>query len=139
MKINRVHKLEKAIITFLNFDGWDLQWSGGGYEHYDAVGATPKGNQCIIEMKFRNKYYPDKLLEKYKYDALMKLDKNLVKLYFINDPKGNFMYWLNNLKMPKSTKRYCPDTSLWTKTRFNKEVYLLKENQATRINLNSSY
>jgi hypothetical protein len=56
MGINKIHKLEKALITFLNFDGWDLKWTGEGFKHYDAIGCTPKGFQCVIEMKFRNKY-----------------------------------------------------------------------------------
>jgi|TARA_R110000782_G_scaffold100292_1_gene186408 hypothetical protein len=136
MGINKIHKLEQTLIRFLNFDGWDLKWTGKGYEHYDASGFTRKGVPCVIEMKFRNKYYEDKMLEKYKYDELMKMDKEIVKLYFVNDPKGNFLYWLNTLEMPKPVERYCPDTTLWTKKRILKPVYLLKENQATKINLN---
>jgi hypothetical protein len=87
-------------------------------------------------MKFRNKYYEDKLIEKDKYDALMALDKDIVKIFFVNDPKGNFMYWLNTLEMPKTVKKYCPDTTMWTKKRLLKDVYLLQENQAVRININ---
>ena len=55
------------------------------------------------------------MIEKYKYDQLMKIDKNIIKLYFVNDPKGNFLYWLNNLIMPEAVPLYCPDTTLWTK------------------------
>ncbi len=102
------------------------------------MGKTPNGFDCVIEMKFRNKYYEEKMLEKHKYDALMKLDKNIIKLYFVNDPKGNFMYWLNTLVMPTPIKKYCPDTTMWTKKRLLKDVYLLKENQASRININIS-
>ena len=87
-------------------------------------------------MKFRNKYYEDKMLEKDKYDALMDLDKDIVKIFFVNDPKGNFMYWLDILKMPKPVKKYCPDTTMWTKKRLLKDVYLLTENDASRININ---
>jgi hypothetical protein len=76
------------------------------------------------------------MLEKDKYDALMAIDKEVIKIYFVNDPKGNFMYWLNTLEMPKTEKKYCPDTTFYTKKRMLKDVYLLKENQAVRINLN---
>ena len=138
MGIKEVHKWEKAIVMLLNLDGWDLKWTGKGYTSYDAKGKTPKGFDCVIEMKFRNKYYEEKMLEKYKYDALMKLDKKIIKLYFINDPKGNFLYWLNDLKMPVPIPMYCPDTTLWTKKRLLKPVYLLKENQASRININKN-
>ena len=139
MKINKVHRYEKAIISFLNFDGWDLQWCGGGFEHYDAVGSTPKGNECIMEMKFRNKYYPDKMLEKYKYDALMNMPYDMVKLYFINDPKGNYIFWLNEIEMPEPVDMYCPDTTLWTKKKMLKPCYLLPENHASIININNPF
>jgi|TARA_R110000764_G_C10899028_1_gene371218 hypothetical protein len=136
MGLNKIHQWEKTLINFLNFDGWDLKWSGESFNHYDAIGKTPKGFDCVIEMKFRNKYYEHKMLEKYKYDQLMKIDKNIVKLYFVNDPKGNFLFWLNNLIMPEAKPMYCPDTTLWTKKRILKPVYLLKETQATKININ---
>tara|TARA_R110000764_G_scaffold40_3_gene343 strand:- start:1423 stop:1833 length:411 start_codon:yes stop_codon:yes gene_type:complete len=136
MGIKAIKKLEQALVKFLNFDGWDLEWTGDGYKNYDACGFTRKGVPCVIEMKFRNKYYEEKMLEKSKYDALMKIDKKVVKLYFVNDPKGNFLYWLNKIKLPEPKKMYCPDTTLWTKKRLLKPVYLLKENQATKINLN---
>lgn len=137
MGLKKIHKLEKAVIGILNIIGWELEWSGKNFEHYDAKGKTPKGFDCVIEMKFRNKYYEDKMLEKYKYDKLMAMDSNIVKIYFINDPKGNYMYWLNTLEMPETVEMYCPDTTMWTKKRLLKPVYLLKENQASRINLNS--
>ena len=88
-------------------------------------------------MKFLKKYDEENMLEKDKYDALIALD-DVVKIYFVNDPKGNFMYWLNTLEMPKPVKKYCPDTTMWTKKRILKDVYLLKENQAVRININLS-
>lgn len=136
MDIKTIERLEKSVITILKIDGWDLHWTGDGYKHYDASGYTPKGNPCVIEMKFRNKYYKEKMLEKYKYDKLMKMDKNIVKLYFVNDPKGNYLFWLNQIKMPDTVNMYCPDTTIWTKKRMLKPVYLLNENNATRINLN---
>jgi len=135
MGIKTINEWEKAVVFMLNLDGWDLKWTGEGYTRYDAAGKTPKGKNCVIEMKFRNKYYEEKMLEKDKYDALMDLDDE-VKLYFVNDPKGNFMYWLNTLKMPKTVKKYCPDTTMWTKKRILKDVYLINEKDASRININ---
>jgi hypothetical protein len=136
MKLDEVQKYEKAVVFLLNVDGWDLEWTGKGFEHFDAKGKTPKGFDCVIEMKFRNKYYPEKLLEKYKYDALMEMDKDIVKLYFVADPKGNYLFWLNNIQLPEVEKKYCPSTTLWSKKKEIKEVYLLKENIASRINWN---
>ena len=69
----------------------------------------------------------------------MKLPKDVVKLYFVNDPKGNFMFWLNNIDLPKPVKMFCPDTTMWSNKKLKKPVYLLKENQASIINLNLSY
>lgn len=136
MEINTIQKLEKSVVAFFNIDGWDLDWTGDGFKHYDASGYTAKGNPCVIEMKFRNKYYEHKMLEKYKYDKLMSMDDDIVKLYFVADPKGNYLFWLNKLNMPETVDMYCPDTTLWTKKRLLKPVYLLKENDATKINLN---
>lgn len=136
MKLDEVQKYEKAVVFLLNVDGWDLEWTGKGFEHFDAKGKTPKGFNCVIEMKFRNKYYSEKLLEKYKYDALMEMKSDIVKLYFVADPKGNYLFWLNDIQLPKVEKRYCPSTTLWSKKKEIKEVYLLKENIASRINWN---
>ena len=41
--------------------------------------------------------------------------------------------------MPAAVKKYCPDTTMWTKKRLLKDVYLLEENDALRINLNKGY
>jgi len=138
MGLKKINKWEKAVVFLLNLDGWDLEWCGDGFTRYDAIGKTPKGKDCVIEMKFRKTYYEQKMLEKDKYDALMSLDQDVIKLYFVNDPKGNFLYWLNNIQMPKPVKKYCPDTTMWTKKRLLKDVYLLEENDASIININIS-
>ena len=138
MGISKIKKLEQAIVLLLNIDGWELKIPDDNFSRYDAYGLTPKGKKCVIEMKFRNKHYEDKMLEKDKYDALMSLDDDIVKIYFVADTKGNFMYWLNTLKMPETVKKYCPDTTMWTKKRLLKDVYLLHENDASIINLNNS-
>ena len=137
MTVEQISKYEKAVVSLLNLDGWDLEWCGGGFEHFDAKGKTSKGFECRIEMKFRNKYYPEKLLEKYKYDKLMEIDSEIVKLYFVADDKGNYLFWLNDIEMPKIEKRYCPSSSLWNGKKELKEVYLLSENLAARINWNT--
>ena len=137
MGLSKIHQLEKAVVLLLNLDGQDLEHSGEGYERYDAKGKTPKGFDCVIEMKFRNKHYKTKMLEKDKYDALMTFEG--VKIYFVNDEKGNYLYYLNDLKIPDTVKKYCPDTTMWTKKRLLKDVYLLEENDAIRINLNKGY
>ena len=138
MGISKIKKLEQAIVLLLNIDGWELKIPDDNFSRYDAYGLTPKGKKCVIEMKFRNKHYEDKMLEKDKYDALMSLDDDIVKIYFVADTKGNFMYWLNTLKMPETVKKYCPDTTMWTKKRLLKDVYLLQEKDASIINFNKN-
>jgi len=138
MGIKKVNQWEKAVVILLNSEGWDLEWSGEGFSRYDAIGKTPKGFDCVIEMKFRNKHYDTKMLEKDKYDSLMMLDKDIIKIFYVFDPKGNFLYYLNTLKLPKPVKKYCPDTTMWTKKKMLKEVYLLEENGAVVININFS-
>lgn len=133
MDIKKVHKLENAYIQLLRLDGWDLTWTGEGHEHCDAVGITPKGHTCALEMKFRKKYYETKLLEKYKYDRLFNMEQE-VKLYFVNDPRGNYLFWLNDIEMPPPQDMWCPDTTLWTKKKMLKPCYLLREEQAAVVN-----
>ena len=137
MGLSKIHLYEQAVVQILNMDNWDLKWAGNGYEHYDAIGKTPKGHECVIEMKFRNKYYKEKMLEVYKYEQLISMDSEIVKLYFVSDPKGNYLYWLNYLDMPEPVEMYCPDTTMWTKKRLLKPVYLLTEQQASIVNRDS--
>jgi len=138
MNIKNVENWEKAVIMILNFDGWELEPTDT-MERYDAIGYTPKGHKCVMEMKFRNKYYDTKLIEKSKYDYLMSLNDKIVKLYFVADPKGNYMFWLNDIDMSDidgSQNVYAPRTSFWGQGHKNKEVYMLKENLASIININ---
>lgn len=129
-----IEKYEKALINLLNLDGWNLEWCGNENTFYDARGYTPKGFRAVVEIKARNKYYETKMLEKAKYDKLMSLDEDVVKLYFVNDPKGNYLYWLNKIEMPTIDDKACPKTTMWDKTIVSKEVYMLKESQASIIN-----
>ena len=132
--IKDVHKWEKAVIMLLNFDGWDLKHTGEGSKHYDAIGRSPKGSEVVIEFKFRKTWYKEKMLEVDKYNNLIKTGK--IALYFVNDPKGNYMFWLNNLTNLKMKKMYCPDTTLWTKKKILKPCYLIDEQKASIVNLN---
>ena len=95
-KIKDIHRWEQSVVTLLNLDGWTLNHTGEGSVSWDAEGTTPKSQDCVIEMKFRNKYYETKIIEKAKFDKLIATGK--VALYFVNDPKGNYLFWLKQLK-----------------------------------------
>ena len=111
MGLETINKFEKIVVTFLNeFEDWNLEWSKGKFEHYDAIGTTPKGHKCVMEM-----------------------DNEIVKLYFVSDPKGTYLYWINYLEMPEIKELYCPDTTFWTKKKKLKQVYLLTEDMASIV------
>lgn len=137
MDIEKTHQWEKAVIAILNLDGWQLKHTGQGSERYDAKGLTPKGYPAVIEMKFRKKYYENKMIEKKKYDALMNIPDDVVKLYFVADPKGNYLYWLNNMTLPKLETVTCSSTTFWQGEKQTKGVYYLPESKASVVSVNS--
>ena len=134
MNLNKVHQFEQSIVSVLNLQGWNLEWCGGGFEHFDCIGTTAKGKSVVMEIKWRKKYYEKKMIEKYKFDKLLQEDADA--LYFVSDPKGHYIFWLNDLAKQETVELYCPDTTLWTKKRNNKECYLLDERDAHKIHIN---
>ena len=134
MSLSKVHKFEQTIVSLLNDEGWELEWCGGGFEHFDAIGISPKGKEVILEIKWRKKYYEKKMIEKYKFDKLLAEEADA--LYFVSDPKGHYIFWLNDLVKQETVELYCPDSTLWTKKRNNKECYLLDEKDAHKIHIN---
>ena len=129
------HKWEQGIIHVLNLDGWDLEWTGGEFEHYDARGKTPKGFDCVIEFKLRYAYYSTKVLEKYKYDKLMEMD--CLKFYYVFDQVGNYLYYLDTLQLPEPSIINCKATTEFGRDELiNKNVYFLSESQASYVNYN---
>jgi hypothetical protein len=128
--LDKIYALEKKVLNHLNSKGWDLVHTGEGTLPYDAKGKTPKGFDCVIEMKFRDKYYDTKLLELAKYRKLMKLDSDIQKFYFVSDPNGGYMFWLNKMKDFQESTLYCPQKTFWNSKKQNKNIFLLKEEQA---------
>ena len=133
--IRSTNKFEKAFIWFYNaFDDWQLKWVGDQNLPYDAIGKTPKGDEVVIEMKFRKTYYETKLLEKKRFDNLMKLPKDVIKIYFVSDPKGSYWFWLNKLQELNIFNKRFPETTHWSGSKIKKDVYLLEESQASLVN-----
>jgi hypothetical protein len=130
---NSHHKWEQGIILLLNLDGWDLTWTGGEFEHYDAKGKTPKGFDCVMEFKLRHKYYPSKILEKFKYDKLMA--ENCMRFYYVFDCRGNYLYFLDNLDLPEPVLINCKQIEKIDVSKLvDKSCYMLSESQASIIN-----
>jgi hypothetical protein len=127
------HDFEKAVINIMKLDGWDLEWCGGEFEHYDAKGKTPKGFDCVMEFKLRHSYYPTKILEKFKYDHIMKED--CMKFYYVFDTGGNYLYYLDTLALPEEVNIKCKVTEKFKDSYImNKKCYMLSESQASIIN-----
>lgn len=129
---------EKTIALMMNgFLNFQLNWVGDENTFYDLRGLSPNGNKCVVEIKVRQKYYKDKMLEKYKYDKLMTLPDDVVKLYYVFDKKGSYLYWLNQMELPPVKSIRCPSTTMWSKDRKDKEVYLLPERLASLVDYNT--
>jgi len=129
---------EKAIALMMNgFLNFQLNWVGDENTFYDLRGLSPNGNKCVVEIKVRQKYYKDKMLEKYKYEKLMTLPDDVVKLYYVFDNKGSYLFWLNQIKLPAVKSIRCPSTTMWSKDRKDKEVYLLGEDLASLVDYNT--
>lgn len=129
---------EKTVALMMNgFLNFQLNWVGDENTFYDLRGLSPNGNKCVVEIKVRQKYYKDKMLEKYKYDKLMTLPDDVVKLYYVFDKKGSYLYWLNQMELPPVKSIRCPSTTMWSKDRKDKEVYLLPERLASLVDYNT--
>lgn len=129
---------EKTIALMMNgFLNFQLNWVGDENTFYDLRGLSPNGNKCVVEIKVRQKYYKDKMLEKYKYDKLMTLPDDVVKLYYVFDNKGSYLFWLNQIELPPVKSIRCPSTTMWSKDRKDKEVYLLPERLASLVDYNT--
>ena len=128
------HKWELTIIEILNSDGWKLHPSWTKTEHYDAIGKTPKGFNCVMELKLRHKYYPTKVLEVYKYEKLMEI-KDCLKFYYVFDIKGNYLYFLDTLYLAEPVIINCKTTEKFSNDKLiDKTCYMLLESQASIIN-----
>ena len=100
----------------------------------DAIGKTPKGDEVVIEMKFRKTYYETKLLEKKRFDNLMKLPKEVIKIYFVSDPKGSYWFWLNKLQELNIFNKRFPETTHWSGSKIKKRfIYWRKVKQVWSI------
>ena len=130
LTLNKIHDLERDLIECLNSGGWNLKHTGSSYLSYDAIGYTKKGFRCVIEMKFREKYYEAKMIETYKYNKLMGLNDDILKFYYVSDPKGYYLFLLNNLKELEKVDMPCPKNTLWNGAKQIKSIYLLKEGDA---------
>ena len=129
--IEKIHLLEQQLVFLLNLDGWQLEWSGVDYSHYDAEGLDLNGKNCIIEFKFRREAYIDKMLELHKYQAL--LDVDIAKKYYaVIEFKGCWVFDLDSIEYTSQTIN-SPRQSIFEETnKIEKEVMMLEKSSAVK-------
>ena len=104
MNLSKIHKFEQAVVSLLNNEGWQLEWCGGGFEHFDAIGVTPNNKEVIIEINLRKKYYKKKHREVLIEEQVVKSVAHKLKTTFeqarneISDISGTFNGCYDKLK-----------------------------------------
>ena len=129
--IDKIHELEKQLVFLLNLDEWQLEWTGEDYSQYDAMGLDLNGQKCIIEFKFRNEAYIDKMLEVYKYQAL--LDVDVPKRYYaVIDFKGCWVFDLDSIEYTSQTINSPRQSIFRDNNKVEKEVMMLEKSSAIK-------
>jgi hypothetical protein len=129
--IEKIHLLEQQLVFLLNLDDWKLEWTGEDYSHYDAIGLDFNDQKCIIEFKFRNEAYIDKMLEVYKYQALLNVDVPK-RYYAVIDFKGCWVFDLDSIEYTSQTIN-SPKQSIFNDTnKVEKEVMMLEKSSAIK-------
>jgi len=98
MNYKKVKILEQALVGDLNEIGWSLSMSDSKVSYYDAIGIDNKNKPCFLEFKFRNEYYPTKMLEVSKFRRILDLNDAFYKYYIVVDKKGVWIWDLSDLK-----------------------------------------
>lgn len=113
----------------------DLQKSEKQYSRYDCYSEKYKMD---IELKCRNKHYDELMIEKDKYDALVKRSEEFgtTPIYINSTPEGIFVFNLGKLPEPQwEDKGGLPTTSHFTDRRkIVKTVGFLPVYLAKKIN-----
>jgi hypothetical protein len=124
-------KNEDALFNYLK-DNYisDLKWSEGQYSHYDCYSISL---ECDIELKCRNKHYDDLIIEKAKYDKLLKRAQKYltIPVYISQTPEGIYAFNLASIAEPIWKTKGMPKTSHFNQRQFvDKVVGYLNINQA---------
>jgi hypothetical protein len=111
----------------------DLRLNGSQYSSYDAWSYE----FCIqVELKVRNTHYDELILEKLKYDALIRLANmnNLRPVYICATPLGVWEYNLRTIPLNWVIMDNLPQTTYWdANAPIAKTVALLPVSEARRL------
>ena len=89
-----------------------------------------------VELKCRRKHYPDLVIEKSKYEALINkcTPHNDIPVYICSTPEGVWAFRLDNIPTPNWITKRMPETTDFKRRQFiDKEVGMLPLNQGTKI------
>jgi hypothetical protein len=92
--------------------------------------------RCRIELKCRRTHYPDLVIEKSKYEALMAKanDNGDIPVYLNSTPRGIYLFNLNSIDEPKWFTKRMPITTDFAKRHYiNKEVGMLEVRLSANI------
>ena len=107
----------------------DLIKAKDEFSVYDCYSASQK---TVIELKVRGVHYDTLLIEKKKYDSLMKFDCNV--RYICSTPKGIFSFDLKNLKGIKWEDQYHNKTTNFkNNSKVSKLIYNIPISKSIKI------
>lgn len=113
----------------------DLIKAASQYSVFDCVSLA---SNAYIELKCRNAHYPELLIEKNKYDRLMRISKATGKapLYINSTPKGIYSWDLSTINMQWEERAGLPvSTEFANREKITKTVGYLPISIASVINI----
>ncbi len=105
----RATSTELRIKHLLNSRGCDLKMAQDQYEVYDLYGYDKDGNNIIFEIKERDKWWEEFLIDKSKVDKLSSLKP---KAFLVCSVDGvDYVYDINYIKTCRVESRYMNRTT----------------------------
>jgi len=122
-------KTERELFNYLKEIMPDLRKSKDQFSSWDCSSKLFKAR---IELKCRRKHYEELLLEKIKYDKLIKYNN---PLYINSTPKGVYLWKLKEQSIQWSERPLPKTTDFDNNKEINKEVGYLKIKDAIILNM----
>lgn len=129
---------EKELTDFLNSQlNLNLINTKNEFCYYDATNKN-----YIVEYKFRRKHYKEKLIQVDKLYSLLMIAEHQKKapIYIVKDPKGIFIYNLNNNKdyflKSNIVVKQCPYRTEFSQNNIIDKYFYVLTNKQLTIKLN---
>ena len=110
----------------------DLQLAKDQFSKYDCYSLHHKMD---IELKCRRTHYPDRLIERAKYSALMErsMAYATTPVYICSTPEGIWVFRLEDIEMTWFTKSLPRTTDFGQRQWVDKEIALIDISQGKKI------